>query len=345
MRAWQCHSLSIDLSVYCNHYRLFAVREEEWQTTFYKIAGKDGYLDKATFEKHFPRSSSRDVLGKSLFSVFDLDGSGKIDFTEFSFGLVLLTHNNLERKLNALFRLLDVNDDKRVDETELRVFAERIVKAVRAMDEMVNPDASDRDHTDDSKEVDAVINSAFEILSPRVDPKVMPSFDSIEAKTKEKEKEHGKDSGKDKPVVKDGKGKDVTGATAAIDDKEKEKWMKSKPAATKQPRQLDIATFTEWALKDPRVQNLINSIFSVTPADQLTNEVRRQFEDNLRREVEAFLPMSSADLVKKHALVSGMRTLMNPGLVLVNYDNFVVRFLSFHDMFVTALQIIIFLFF
>ena len=61
-------------------------------------------MTKQDFKKQFPCASSRDLFGHEFFSVFDVDGSGEIDFEEFFITVTIFLNNQFPRKLDALYR-------------------------------------------------------------------------------------------------------------------------------------------------------------------------------------------------------------------------------------------------
>ena len=61
-----------------------------------------------------------------MFEVFDEDGNGVIDFSEFLYAISALSDGDLTRKLHLTFRIYDVNGNKQIDRKEM----EKILKTI-----------------------------------------------------------------------------------------------------------------------------------------------------------------------------------------------------------------------
>lgn len=73
--------------------------------------------------EEFCRANAYDpqaVHAKTLFDLFDSDGSGKVDFRELVVGMAMCSGASMEDKGNVAFALFDANHDGVVSESELR---------------------------------------------------------------------------------------------------------------------------------------------------------------------------------------------------------------------------------
>ena len=60
------------------------------------------------------------LFANYLYKIFDANGNGTIDFTEFIYGLFLLTSATGKERLEFAFKMLDVNGDGYVTQQEMR---------------------------------------------------------------------------------------------------------------------------------------------------------------------------------------------------------------------------------
>lgn len=61
------------------------------------------------------------MIAERLFTVFDADQSGRINFDEFMVGLASYARGSLDDKLKMLFEMFDLNGEGEVDPEELTV--------------------------------------------------------------------------------------------------------------------------------------------------------------------------------------------------------------------------------
>ncbi len=79
----------------------------QWHAGFLKDCPK-GELDKKKFTevyKEFYPQGKADKFCAQVFNVFDVDGSGKIDFTEFLIAISVSTQGDVKKKLHLAFRM------------------------------------------------------------------------------------------------------------------------------------------------------------------------------------------------------------------------------------------------
>ena len=88
-------------------------------------------VDKASFLRYFPLPG---MMGERLFSVFDGDGNGSIDFPEFLTGLTMIYHGTVEDKKKFLFRMYDLDGNGEVTKDELFTMLSYIPAAFRMLD-------------------------------------------------------------------------------------------------------------------------------------------------------------------------------------------------------------------
>ncbi len=87
----------------------------------------DGSLDRVTFERCFSELLSKDVsdsdsksterdeeimslIARRIFDVFDRDGNGTVDYSEFIAGISLLCRASSDDKIRAAFQLFDLDN-------------------------------------------------------------------------------------------------------------------------------------------------------------------------------------------------------------------------------------------
>jgi Ca2+-binding EF-hand superfamily protein len=61
-----------------------------------------------------------------VFTVFDTDRSGKIDFSEFLIAISVSSQGDVKKKLNLAFQMYDTNHNGKVDKKEM----EKIINAI-----------------------------------------------------------------------------------------------------------------------------------------------------------------------------------------------------------------------
>ena len=88
-----------------------------------------GRLDKRKFidvYKIFYPQGKADKFCNHVFKVFDADGSGQIDFTEFLIAISITAQGDAKKKLVLAFKMYDVDKNGRVDKKEM----EKIIEAI-----------------------------------------------------------------------------------------------------------------------------------------------------------------------------------------------------------------------
>lgn len=88
-------------------------------------------VDKASFLRYFPLPG---MMGERLFSVFDRDGNGSIDFQEFLTGLTMIYHGTIEDKKKFLFHMYDLDGNGEVTKDELFTMLSYIPAAFRMLE-------------------------------------------------------------------------------------------------------------------------------------------------------------------------------------------------------------------
>jgi len=95
----------------------------EWHNAFLHDC-PEGILDKKQFIKLFIQLESGEKkvekYAEFVFSAFDTDHSGKIEFTEFLIAFNIRSKGKLEDKLNWTFDVYDRNNDGIIDRKELK---------------------------------------------------------------------------------------------------------------------------------------------------------------------------------------------------------------------------------
>jgi len=379
---------------------------EDLQTVFDSLATKNSSgertLSKSAIEKQFPKMASKDLFGKTLFEIFDIDGSGSIDFNEFSVGVLLLTQGTVDKKADALFRILDSNGDNYVDEDELRGFAEKVIGSVKRLSEYLDPDhfkslaqggklATDvdsfldeaflfiRDSQSSSSSSssggsgDAVVYTTGTSAAPGAsagahsssggggaggDVSQSQSFSSSSssvglglsvdndenaaaalnnndpetrllkraatltrkeadavkqaatgagAKGKDGSAKDGKDD-KNGAKGKGGKGgKDGDSKTATESDEKSDGAGAGVSSLLSGPRpklRMSSLQFRQWASSSPQMHLLIDRTFSINPEQQVCEDVKRDFTQNLAIEIKNKLPMDKAEVCRLHGAIS-----------------------------------------
>jgi Ca2+-binding EF-hand superfamily protein len=93
-------------------------------------------VDKSAFLRYFPLPG---MMGERLFSVFDKDGNGSIDFPEFLTGLTMIYHGTIEDKKKFLFNMYDLDGNGEITSDELFTMLSYIPAAFRVL-EIQDPD-------------------------------------------------------------------------------------------------------------------------------------------------------------------------------------------------------------
>eukprot|EP00397_Hematodinium_sp_SG-2012_P002308 GEMP01002314.1.p1 GENE.GEMP01002314.1~~GEMP01002314.1.p1 ORF type:complete len:865 (+),score=115.34 GEMP01002314.1:73-2667(+) len=118
-------------------------------------------VDKTTFLKYFPLPG---MMGERLFSVFDRDNSGAIDFQEFLTGMGLIYRGTVEEKKRFLFEMYDLDGDGVVTREELHTMLSHIPSAFKILDAAMEGDRSNIDMSEDPEtksRIRNIVDSAF----------------------------------------------------------------------------------------------------------------------------------------------------------------------------------------
>jgi len=100
----------------------------QWHSGFLKDCPK-GELDKKKFTevyKEFYPQGKADKFCGQVFNVFDVDHSGKIDFTEFLIAISVSTQGDVKKKLHLAFQMYDNDHNGTIDKKEM----EKIILAI-----------------------------------------------------------------------------------------------------------------------------------------------------------------------------------------------------------------------
>ena len=84
-------------------------------------------VDKGTFLKVFPLPG---ILGERLFTLFDVDGSGVLDYEEFICGLALFCRGSQEERLRVMFNMYDLAGDGAIHKKELGILLSHMPKGI-----------------------------------------------------------------------------------------------------------------------------------------------------------------------------------------------------------------------
>ena len=87
-------------------------------------------LDKTTFLRYFPLPG---MMGERLFTVFDTDSSGAINFQEFVTGMALIYHGTVDEKRKFLFEMYDLDGDGVVTREELTTMLTHVPAAFKIL--------------------------------------------------------------------------------------------------------------------------------------------------------------------------------------------------------------------
>lgn len=104
-----------------------AAELQELKLKFQTLAerSKGPTVDKGTFLKIFPL---RGILGERLFTLFDVDRSGVLDYEEFICGLALFCRGTQEEKLRVMFDMYDLAGDGAIHKKELSILLSHMPK-------------------------------------------------------------------------------------------------------------------------------------------------------------------------------------------------------------------------
>ena len=121
-----------------------------------------GKLDKEKFVEYyklFRKNENVDEIAKHCFKAFDFDRNGYIDFREFLIAYVQTTDGaDLREKLDYVFQIYDVDDNKVIDESEIRL-------VLKAMFRLLNID-------ENNVNFDKCVANILEILDQNKDSKI-----------------------------------------------------------------------------------------------------------------------------------------------------------------------------
>ncbi|KAL5021705.1 hypothetical protein ScPMuIL_000860 [Solemya velum] len=78
-------------------------------------------------------------FAKHIFRVFDEDDSETIDFGEFLIGFSMVSNLGLEKKLDWIFKVYDINDDGKISQDEMNT----ILNCVKQMTELASSSNED----------------------------------------------------------------------------------------------------------------------------------------------------------------------------------------------------------
>eukprot|EP00944_MAST-04C_sp_MAST-4C-sp1_P004127 g4127.t1 len=84
-------------------------------------------VDKLTFLRVFPLPG---ILGERLFTLFDVDGSGVLDYEEFICGLALFCRGSQEERLRVMFDMYDLAGDGAIHKKELGILFSHMPKGM-----------------------------------------------------------------------------------------------------------------------------------------------------------------------------------------------------------------------
>ena len=121
-------------------------------------------VDKTSFLRYFPLPG---MMGERLFSVFDRDGNGSIDFPEFMTGLSMIYHGTMDEKKKFLFDMYDLDGNGEVSKEELFTMLSYIPAAFKVLD-LQDPD----------EETTATAVATYE-PTPEMEDKIRQIVDSV----------------------------------------------------------------------------------------------------------------------------------------------------------------------
>ncbi len=85
------------------------------------------------FQSMYPSGNVKDFC-KRVFTIYDLDKNGRIDFNEMMIALSILRENDVTKKIELVFRMFDINDDGFLTLTEVKNIINYIDKLARVDD-------------------------------------------------------------------------------------------------------------------------------------------------------------------------------------------------------------------
>lgn len=111
------------------------------------LEGKEGYLDRSSFNRAFDKLVGgkgkvrptdmelyRHILNR-LFTIFDVDGNGIIDFAEIASGVSVLCEGHPADKAKAAFKLYDYNDDGVISLDEMTQYMTCVFRVMYELEE------------------------------------------------------------------------------------------------------------------------------------------------------------------------------------------------------------------
>lgn len=94
-----------------------------WSEHFFRET-PSGKLDREQFVKYykqFRKDENCEAVAKHCFNAFDLDRNDYVDFGEFLISYVATTNGDIKEKLNYAFNVYDQDNNKVLDESEIRI--------------------------------------------------------------------------------------------------------------------------------------------------------------------------------------------------------------------------------
>ena len=93
-----------------------------WTDDFFakNPSGKLNQEQFASYYKQFREEPNIDAIAKHCFRAFDLDHNGYVDFGEFLISYVVTNGNDVREKLKYAFYVYDEDNNKVLDESEIR---------------------------------------------------------------------------------------------------------------------------------------------------------------------------------------------------------------------------------
>jgi len=129
----------------------------------------DDKIDKESFLRYFPLPG---MMGERLFSVFDKDGDGTLDFQEFLTGLSAIYHGTVEEKKKFLFDMYDMDGNGAVSREEFSTMLSYIPAAFKVLELNESVDSSDEDEVvavssyrptrEIEEKIKAIVDSVFQ---------------------------------------------------------------------------------------------------------------------------------------------------------------------------------------
>jgi Ca2+-binding EF-hand superfamily protein len=148
----------------------------------FKLNCPSGKLNKEQFVEYyklFRKNENVEEIAKHCFSAFDLDKNGFVDFGEFLIAYVATTGTDLREKLKYAFAVYDQDNNKVLEENEIRLVLKAMFKLLNVDESTVNFEKclenimNSLDENKDSKIskgefIDGIINDPYlyALLSP-----------------------------------------------------------------------------------------------------------------------------------------------------------------------------------